>query len=144
MKNFLESKKVRVIIFTLGGVAAALLIFGGGVAVGYQKAIFFSNGGMNYQRNFFGAADGMGGPPRGPNPHGVMGDVIDVTSSSFSVKDMDNDEHSIAVNSGTVIRDLGQTVTVDQITPGSHVVVIGAPNPDGQVEARFVRVFPSP
>jgi hypothetical protein len=137
MKNFLESKKTRAVIFTLGGIAGALLIFGGGVAVGYQKAIFSSSEGMNYQHNF-----GMG-LQRGPNAHGVMGDVIDVASSSFSVTDSDNDEHSIVITSDTVIRDVDQTVSVSEIAPGSRVVVIGAPNADGQVEARFVRVFPN-
>lgn len=144
MNSFLESKKVRIVIFTLGGIAAVLLIFGAGIAVGYQKAIFSSNWGMNYERNFFG------GPPPGmlgaigqrvPNTHGVTGEVIDVANSSFSVKDADNDEQSIAVTSDTVIREMNETVSVGELEPGSQVVVIGAPNPNGQVEARFVRVF---
>ena len=80
--------------------------------------------------------------PTGPNTHGVAGEVIDVASSSFSVRDLDNDEHSIAITSDTVIRDMDQTVSVGELVPGNRVVVIGAPNPNGQVEARFIRVFP--
>lgn len=144
MQHFLESKKARVIIFTLGAFSAMLLIFAGGVAVGYRKAVFSSALGQNYERNFYGPMPGAMGimAPRGPNTHGVMGQVIDVTSSSFSVKDPDDDERFIIVTSGTVIRDMDQTISVDAMTPGNRVVVIGAPNSNGQVEARFVRVFP--
>jgi hypothetical protein len=71
-----------------------------------------------------------------------MGEVMDVTSSSFFVKEADTDERIIVINSGTVIRDRDQTISVNAVLPGSHVVVIGVPNPEGQVEARFVRVFP--
>jgi RNase P/RNase MRP subunit p29 len=149
VKNFLESKRTRVVILALGGIAVALLIFGAGAAIGYRKAIFSSDWGRNYERNFYGVPPPgmMGMPigiiaPRGPNAHGVTGEVIDVASSSFSVKDPDNDERSIAITSATVIRDMDQTVSVGQIAPGSRVVVIGAPNSNGQVEARFVRVFP--
>ena len=153
MKPFFESKNVRAVIFILGGVAALLLVLYAGIAVGYRRASFSCAWGENYSHNFFGsrpfAPDGIGGPAaagdmmqRGPlNPHGVAGEVIDVGSSSFAVKDADNDERSIAVNSGTVIREADQMVTVDQIAPGNQVIVIGAPNVNGQVEARFVRVF---
>ncbi|MDE2018984.1 MAG: hypothetical protein KGJ13_01405 [Patescibacteria group bacterium] len=146
MKNFLESKNVRAVIFILGGIAAALLVFSAGVAVGERKAIFSAAWGKNYGRFFFTA-----GPPpgaigvmvqRGPwNTHGVAGQVIDVSSSSFMVKDPDNDERSIAITSGTVIRDANQVIPLDNIDPGYQVVVIGQPNASGQVEARFVRVF---
>jgi hypothetical protein len=146
MKNFIESKNVRVVIFVLGGIAAAFLIFGAGVAVGYRKAIFSSDWGRNYENNFYGPPAGPAGfmMQHGPNTHGVAGEVIDVASSSFSVKDPDNDERSIAVTSGTVIRDMDRTISLDQIQPGSQAVVIGTPNPNGQVEARFVRVFDAP
>lgn len=146
MKKLFESKKVRAAVFILGGVAAALLIFSGGVAVGYRRAIFSSDWGRNYERNFFGGPPGPMGfmLTRGPNTHGVAGEVIDVASSSFSVKDPDNDERSIAITSDTVIREMNETVSVGQLQPGSQVIVIGAPNADGQVEARFVRIFPQP
>ena len=85
-----------------------LLIFAGGVAVGYQRAIFSaSDWGRNYERNFFWRAPpgpmGIVTMERAPSAHGVTGQVIDVASSSFSVRDADNDEQSVAVTSGTVI-----------------------------------------
>ena len=145
MKSFLESKKIRAIIFILGGVAAIFLIFSAGVAVGYRKAVFSQSWGMSYNRFFLNrlpsGAIGMM-VQRGPwDTHGVAGQVIDVSSSSFMVKDPDNDERSIAVTSGTVIRDTNQVIPLDDLAPGYQVVVIGAPNPDGQVDARFIRVF---
>ncbi len=75
------------------------------------------------------------------NQHGVAGEVIDVSSSTISVKDTDGDEHSVAVLSDTAIREGGAAIMIGGVVPGDMITVIGAPNSQGQVEARFIRVF---
>ena len=85
---------------------------------------------------------GWAGKPQ--NIHGAAGTVIDVSESGLAVRDNDNDEQSIIMASDTVIKKMDTTIPLDNVAVGDHVVVIGAPNSSGQVEARFIRVFPSP
>ena len=148
MNDILKSTRAWWIAGMLVAIIIFLIAFGLGVSVGYQKAIFSSEWGRNYERNFSGmplpgAMPGaMGGVPQ--NMHGAAGTVIDVSSAGMSVKDDDNDEQSIIVASGTVIKKMDATISLSTITVGDRVVVIGTPNSNGQVEAHFVRVFPAP
>lgn len=145
MSNVLESKKVRTILWILGGLILLFVVFGLGIAVGYQRAGFASGFDRNYFRIFFG------GPPSGtvgmmasPMPvaiHGVVGTVIDVGSSTISVMNQENNEQSIAISSGTVIRDGDDTVTIGDIAVGDQIAVIGGPNAEGQIGARFIRII---
>jgi len=146
MKNFLSSYTFKKILWIIGGIAVVFLIFGFGVMIGYHSAIFSSSWGRNYYRNFYG-----NGPQNGPmgefiartpfNDHGVTGSVIDVSSSTISIRDNDNDERSIAVSSDTIIKKMDNTISVDMINIGDRIAAIGEPNENGQVRARFVRVF---
>lgn len=123
----------------LGAIIVLLLVFGLGVTIGSRRALFAGRFGENYYHNFYGP---QGGPPPF-NQHGVAGEVIDLSSSTISVKDFDGDEHSVAVFPGTSIREGGTTVTLHAVRLGDMVTVIGAPNGSGQIEARFIRVFTS-
>lgn len=137
MKETLQSSKVRAILWIVGAIVAFLLVFGLGAVVGYHEASFAGRFGENYYQNFFG------GFPAGrmANTHGAAGEVIDVSSSSISVRDADGDEESVLVASDTVIREMNNTITVSEVQVGNGVTVIGTPNANGQIEARFVRVF---
>jgi hypothetical protein len=136
MSNFLESKKIRAIIFILSGLIILFVVFGLGIAVGYDRAGFASSFDRNYYKNFYGA------PPGGPVAiHGIVGTVIDVASSTLSLRDPDNNEKSVEISSGTVIRENEIDIVLQNITVGDHVAVIGEPNDQGQIFARFIRVF---
>jgi hypothetical protein len=133
------------VLWVIGGIAVVFLVFGFGVAVGYHKALFSSSWGRNYYQNFYGNTQGW---PMGAltahapwNAHGVAGSVIDVSSSTISLRDNDNDERSVVISSDTVIRKMNSTISVDMINVGDTITVIGEPNTNGQVSARFVRVF---
>jgi hypothetical protein len=145
MKDFFSPQKFKKILWIVGGIAAMFLIFGFGVAVGYRKALFTSSWGQNYYRNFYGSANGgpMGAlTDHAPwNAHGVTGSVIGVSSSTISLQDGDNDERSVAISSDTVIRKMDSVISAGMISVGDKIAVIGEPNENGQVRARFVRVF---
>lgn len=148
MNNILKSTGGKWTVGILAAVVIFLIAFGLGVSVGYQKGIFSSEWGRNYERNFSGMPSlGMVAGPGGfapQNMHGAAGTVIDVSSLGLSIKDDDNDEQSIIVASGTVIKKINATILLGAIAVGDRVVVIGAPSSSGQVEARFIRVFPPP
>jgi hypothetical protein len=147
MKDIMTLRWVRWIMGALVAAVIFFLAFGLGVSVGYQKAIFASEWGKNYELNFSGPPQRGLVPiamPAVGNMHGVAGTVIDVSSGTVAVKDNDNDEQSIAVASDTVIRKMDETISLDALMAGDRVVVIGMPNAEGQVEAHFIRVFPAP
>lgn len=139
MSNFLHSNKTRAVLIILGGIVLLFIAFGLGIAVGYYHAIFASRFGENYYHNFYGGAPTPGLAPM--NEHGIVGTVIDVSSSSISVKDQGDNEQSVEVLGNTVIREVNNTITINNIVPGDQITVIGEPNTQGQIQARFIRVF---
>jgi len=130
----------------IGIVLGVLVVFSLGAAVGYRRALFASRFGEEYSRNF-GVPGPMGmGVPTGPmsfSMHGVAGRVIDVASASLAVDDPQGNEQSVAVVPATVIREDDDTILIDAIEVGDMITAIGGPNQDGQIEARFIRVFPA-
>ena len=154
MKNLLENKKLKAILAILGGCIIVLLVFGLGIVVGYKKAMFASIWSRNYFHNFYAL------PPAGImgmmgmhdidetiqmpfSLHGAAGEVIDVATGTLSVQNPFGNEQSIVVLPETMIRTFDGGTSLDDIGMGEWVTVIGAPNPSGQIEARFIRVFPT-
>lgn len=150
MSNFLTSKKVRTVLWVLGGLIVLVVVFGLGITVGYDRAGFASGFDRNYFRIFFGG----GGPANGPmglvapsmpvGTHGVVGTVIDLGTSTISVENQQNTEQSVAVSSGTAIRDGDENLTLAEVVVGDQIAVIGEPNSEGQIDARFIRILSDP
>ncbi len=144
MKDILNTKWMRRVLAALAGLVIFFFAFSLGISIGYEKGMFASRWGRDYAMNFLGPPMGgmMPGLPGG-DAHGAAGTVLSVASTTFAIKDSENNEQSIAVASGTVIKKMNSTIVLGEIAVGDHVVVIGAPNASGQVQARFVRVFPA-
>lgn len=143
MKEFMASRWVRWAAGILAALVIFFLAFGLGVSVGYQKAIFASVWGRNYELNFSGPHPrGMTLMAAGGAMHGTAGTVMDVASSTLAVRDNDDDEQSVVVTTDTIIKEMDTTTSWNNLMVGDRVVVIGAPNDTGQVEAQFIRVFP--
>ncbi|HEY5220806.1 MAG TPA: DUF5666 domain-containing protein [Candidatus Paceibacterota bacterium] len=145
MSNLLQSKKVRAVLWILGGLIALFVVFGLGIAVGYDRAGFAAGFDRNYYRIFFGGTPGgpigLMAPPMPSATHGVVGTIIDVGTSTISVTDQENNEQSIMVSLGTVIRDGDSDSAIGDMVVGDQIAVIGEPDNDGQIEARFIRII---
>lgn len=135
MKQLFTSKKLIIILWIVGGLILLLVAFGLGMAVGTRRADFYSRFGENYERNFSLA--------RGFNAHGVAGEVIDTSTSTISVKDFNGSEESVSILPDTIVSKGDQIVSSTAIMAGNGVIVIGHPDDEGQIEARFIRLFPS-
>jgi len=145
MSDTSHSKKTNVALAIFGSIAVVFVVFALGVYAGYRKAIFATGRSDNYYRDFLGGAPSDFAPANAPgmplNTHGIVGTVIDVASTSIVVRDSDNDEESVQILPGTIIRMMDRTIDVDGIAVGDTVAVIGEPASDGQIGARFVRIF---
>lgn len=138
-----RANKVNAAIAITGTIALVFVIFALGIYVGYRKAMFASDRGASYDRSVFGGtppwlAGGMPG-----SAHGVIGTVVDVATTSLVVEDGNSDEEWVEVPSTTIIRMYDRTMGEDGMQVGERVVVIGQPGADGEIQARFIRVFPA-
>lgn len=165
MSNVLGSRKVRAVLWILGGLIALFVAFGLGVTVGYERAGFAAGFDKNYTRIFFGSGGGVAGgyatsvpsgtqvmgaapmavPMQAPVViHGVVGRVIDAGTSTLSVEDQQGNERSVAVSPATDIRNGNTEATIVDVADGDIIAVIGEPNSEGQIDAHFIRIFSQP
>jgi hypothetical protein len=155
MENLIKSKITKIILISVAGVAAALLVFKLGVFVGYGKANFSYRWGESYHRNFAGPRGGfMDGMMRGNsllNPrennfvsaHGTFGKILQIDNNELIISTGDNAEKTIVVDAKTTVRRGMQAVATSDIKVGENVVVIGSPVDGGKITAQLIRIFPN-
>lgn len=152
-KKFYQPKAfiIKKVLYGIGIIIIALLIFKAGTFVGYRKAAFSYGLGENYYRAFGGHRGGMMDGRNMPgfpndkdfsNPYGPMGKIIKVEPPTLILEDRDNVEKVVLVKDDTVIRRLRDTIKLTDLKPGDFIVVIGSPNSQGQIEAKLIRIMP--
>jgi len=147
-KNYFKNPDVlKWIIVGLVCFVLIILAFGAGVKVGASKAGFSYRWAENYHRNFGGPKHGFFSNwrslPAGEfiNAHGSFGEVIEMRDKEFVIRGRENVEKVIVTKEDTVITK-GHETLVDGLKVGDQVVIIGSPDNEGKIEARFIRVFP--
>ena len=148
--TFFQSKLFKRIVVGVGLLIIMLLAFGAGLSVGYRKARFSYAWGENYDRNFGGPQHGIFGflseqeSEHGfMNAHGTFGSVLSISagSSTLVINGRDNAEKTVRVSSSTAFRARRDAIQFSDIKIGDPVVVIGAPNDQGQIEAKLIRLL---
>jgi hypothetical protein len=123
-----------------------MLVFGVGIWVGERRAEFSFAWAENYHRNFGGPSTGMfGNFPEQDfiSGHGVFGRVLAVDGASFIMQGQDTAETTVVVGPQTMIVSSRGATNYASILSGSTVVVIGDPDSQGRVQAKFIRILPS-
>lgn len=147
LKKIGESKALMAIVYTIGVTVIAFVIFDAGMLVGFNKASFSHSWGEHYMDNF-GLGDrqhaGFDGDDHAPNAHGAVGKIISINLPTMIVQDKENTEKVIVLNTDTKIQELRNAIESTDIKIDDFVVVIGAPNEQGQIEAKFIRIIPQP
>ncbi len=143
VKKFFNSKSFTKVLYILGSLLLASVIFNAGVFVGANKASFDKDWGENYMSNF-GASNhkGLLDLDDLPNAHGAVGKVVDIALPTFIVADENNVEKSVFLADETKILNGREEVGRETIKVGDFAVVIGSPNNIGQIEAKFIRIMP--
>lgn len=143
MPDFIRSKAFIMVLACIGALAVCLGIFMLGVNVGERKARHFSGWCENYDRMFMPKRGPRGdipfAPPPMPGAHGVFGKVLSVSDGSIVVQGKDGVEQNVLVTSSTEIRIGRERGTIQDIKADSEAAVFGAPNEQGQIEARLIR-----
>jgi len=146
IRKVLDSKALTRILKAVVIFIVVILIFYAGFIVGFHKASFERDWGEHYNENF-----GMGhmGGPIGemddfPNAHGAIGKIIKIELPNIIVEDKDNTEKAILIGNDTQIQQGNMTLAPTDLKIDDFAVVIGAPDPQGVIEAKLVRILPNP
>jgi hypothetical protein len=147
IKKSLQKRDVlKWTIIGLTGFVVIILVFSAGVKVGTLKVQYSYRWADNYNKNFAGPRDGFfSNWQKFPakdfiSGHGSFGEIIAMKDNGFVVKDNENVEKVVITNQETTIIK-GREKIKDGLKVGDRVVVIGTPNEEGQIEAKFIRVF---
>lgn len=139
-----KSKTLTILLVTILALIVVLGVFELGIKVGYSKGRFGCGWGDR-----FGSMLGLPSSSRGPMPpppgvldgSGAVGSVLSVQDGELLLKTDNGVEKSISILPTTELRKGPKTVTVQDLNEHDHVIVIGHPNDQGQIEATFIRVF---
>ncbi|MEK7463906.1 MAG: hypothetical protein AAB610_02160 [Patescibacteria group bacterium] len=140
--------KMNAAIIGIIGLAVVFAIFQAGVFVGFSKASFLFRGGDNFYRAFEDGPGRMGGKmmfrDEFSGGHGAIGKIIKINLPTLVVLGPDNIEKIILTNDSTEVRQFRDASSLDKLSIDQHIAVLGAPNDDGQVVAKFIRIIPAP
>jgi hypothetical protein len=146
-KNKNNHQTIKKIILICLFFIFTFLIFSLGILVGETKARFYYSWLGNYNNNFRGPKMGFENfknfPPRFNLMHGygLFGEVIEIGYNDLVLKDENGIEKIIILRDNTLIKRNFSSIKKDDLKNGDKIMVIGSPNDQGQVEAKFIRVF---
>lgn len=155
LKNIIQSRTYKIAAISLAAIFALFLTFSAGMRVGFYKAKFSYQWGENYHNNFGGPRGGM---LRGAfrdfggkdfiDSHGAAGKILKIDPSTNSgqaeviIKGQDGMEKIIVIKEDTSIVRLRESIKVSDLKVDEAITVIGSPNKQGKIEAKFIRVLP--
>jgi hypothetical protein len=148
-KEIINSKLFRTILTVAAGLVVLVFVFSAGVFVGIEKARFSYGWGENYYRNFIDSKPPMMGPVNAQNPfwdksymnpHGLLGEIISIDDDGLVLQGPNDMEIPVSISDSATIRNHRQNLKLKDLNIGMRIVVIGAPNDQGGIEAKFIRV----
>ena len=146
-KFFQNPDALKWVIVGLAGFVIFVLVFGAGMKVGTLKARYSYRWAENYNRNFAGPRGGFfsdwRNSPRGEfiNAHGVFGSIIKIDGNTIITKGRDDVEKTVLVSENMLIQKGREAIKLSDLKADESIVIIGSPNDQGQIEAKFIRVL---
>jgi hypothetical protein len=144
---FIKSRTFKIIMVATFGLALLVGAFGLGAMTGYRTAMFSYAWGENYHRNFGGPRGGLIRDFNGADfidAHGTFGEVVKLDGPAVIIRGRDGVEKVILTGNDASVRRLGDNVRESEIKIDDKIIVIGDPNNDGQIVAKFIRIVPPP
>ena len=150
-QKFSQTKTFTKILWGVGGLIVAGLIFQAGIFVGYYKASFSYQLGDEYHSVFGGRGplpgvpDQFGFARQGfSGAYGASGDILKIDLPNIVIEGQNAVEETIVVSTSTIFRSMRNSITASDLKTDDFVIIIGSPNNKGQIEAKLVRVTPPP
>ena len=73
-----------------------------------------------------------------------IGKIIKIELPTLIVQDKDSTEKVILAANDTQVQRMRENITANDLKINDFLVVIGSPNEQGQIEAKLIRLVPSP
>lgn len=148
-KSFIQSKNLSHTMTAILVLVGIIFVFHIGEEFGYKKAELTDHMSDNYYKAFGPHDPGQNGPlgylfDDQTDAHGVAGKVINVSDNKILVADNEGIEKNVLVDKTTILKNHRDNITTKDIKPGDYIVVIGSPTTDGQINAKIVRIVPTP
>ena len=131
----MQNKWLRFALIAVGVVLALCILLGAGIFVlrwnspraGRSVGLF---------RRMFGLASG----------HGAIGAIqtVDIQNQSITLQLGDGTSQTVLVNKDTRIEKSGKRITLSDLKADDRITVIGSPGNQGQIMAKWIRVFVNP
>lgn len=150
IKEILDSKVFKVAVYVLGSLMILFFVFQAGMIAGYKRASFSRDWEGNYRENFgsphrFDMGGKMGDMGRLPNAHGAIGKIIKIELPDIVVLDgMDKTEKVVSIGNKTEIHFMKDILTSADLKLDTDVMVIGEPLSSGKIDAKLIRIIPTP
>jgi hypothetical protein len=141
-----EPSALRVLLVSILIIVGLLAAFQIGIMVGFRKASYSFQWGENYHQTFAGPRQGFFATTSAPefgDAHGTFGVVLKNDGSSLIIDGKDKMERNVLLYRDTMIRKLNTNIPPQLIYPNDRVVIIGEPSMHGEINAKFIRVFPA-
>lgn len=144
------------IFYVIVTIVLMLISFGAGTKVGFRRSEFSGRWGETYFRKNFGEPKrpmrsnsflDMGAMKKNDfiNPGSVIGKVVSLSSEKgITVAVKDGTERVVVLGDNTIVRKFRENIKLEDIKIGDNVVVFGAPNEEGYLEANLIRLVPFP
>ena len=152
LEDYMFTKNTKWILWGLGALVLAALIFHAGVVVGLHDRGMpgrnFDKGGFDAHIPFSG---GILPLPQGfiPGGHGALGTISSIALPAITLTTRDNVTLTVNVDSDTQIvgAALEGTSSPASLAVGDTIVVLGDPDDissSGAIDARLIRILPPP
>ncbi len=150
IQAYIKSASFKGILIGLCIAIAALIIFQAGITVGERRSTFARHFGDSFERNFRNPRDDgfarrkLPGGSDMPGGHGAVGEIVSIALPQIIVAGQDKFEKTVVVGGSTEIREFRDTLKADELKVGNFIIVLGSPNDNGEIEAKLIRLLPSP
>ncbi len=131
----MQNKWLRIALIAVGAMLALCILLGAGIFVvrlSHQRTVRP----VGLFRRLFGLYNG----------HGAVGTIqtIDIQNQTVTLQLGDGTQQTVLVNKDSRIDKSGKRITLSDLHVADRITVIGSPDTQGQVVARFIRVFATP
>jgi hypothetical protein len=131
----MQNKWLRIALIAVGAVLALCILLGAGIFV-VRLSSQRTGRPVGLFRRIFGLYNG----------HGAVGVIqtVDIQNQTITLQLGDGTLQTVLVNKDTRIEKSGKRITLSDLKTADRITVIGSPDKQGQIAARWIRVFTSP
>ncbi|MDE3088108.1 MAG: hypothetical protein KGJ80_01825 [Chloroflexota bacterium] len=129
----MQNKWLRFVLIAIGAVLALCILVGAGIFV-----VRWSSRASHRETGLFRRLFTL------TREHGAVGAIESIGNQTLTLALRDGTTQTVLLDSTTRIEESAKRITLADLKVGDHVAVIGSPDSQGQIRARWIRVVNPP